>query len=100
MKHETDGHLRQLTLDDIQVGLLVRSVGKDNSQSAFSDCVVIGVMASGVVLARPYLFADTIGNLFNHLQGIERFSLTQESLLRNYQGVEMSTGKLSNFNIR
>lgn len=51
-----------------------------------------------VVLARPYLYASTIGICFNWLTGVEKFSATPTQILKHYKVVEMSTGEAADYN--
>lgn len=49
-------------------------------------------------LARPYIYADSIGSIHNCLQGVEKYSIGTHHLLRHYKVVEMSTGEAANYN--
>jgi hypothetical protein len=51
-------------------------------------------------LARPYLYADSIGTSINHLTGVEKHSTSAARLLDEYNLIEMSTGKPATSNVR
>lgn len=51
-----------------------------------------------IELARPYLYASSIGICFNWLQSVEKFSTSPNRLLTLYSVVEMSTGEAANYN--
>ncbi len=53
-----------------------------------------------VHLARPYLYANTIGICVGHLAGCEVHSTSADVLIRHYKVVLMSTGKASVYNLR
>lgn len=53
-----------------------------------------------VELARPYLYASSIGICFNWLTGVEKFSTTPNHIMTMYRVVEMSTGKPATYNNR
>ena len=116
-KHETDGHVAAINEDThLQEGTILRRIGKDGSQSPFSDMVVTRIESvdtrypslkaarafnqgdfndfqdSHIIihLARPYLYVTETGNC---LMGYEKFSVAASSAIKNYSVVEMSTGK-------
>lgn len=98
--HETDGHLRAPAWADLVPGAVLRPVGKDGSQPAFSDCVVLGVdLGRGTVkLARPFLYATLAGTACpSSLTGVEEWEVSLDRVLRqgpgfDYMLVTMSTG--------
>lgn len=51
-----------------------------------------------IELARPYLYASSIGICFNWLTGVEKFSTSPNRILDLYKVVEMSTGEAANYN--
>lgn len=51
-----------------------------------------------VHIARPYLYASSIGICFNWLQSVEEYSVNPHHVLENYHVVEMSTGEVAIFN--
>lgn len=53
-----------------------------------------------IFLARPYLYADSVGTSINHLTGVERFVISAGALLDKYNLIEMSTGKPATSNIK
>lgn len=118
-KHETDGHAAAINEDTlVQLGTVLRGIGKDGSQSPFADAVItkiragtldktfdsvkeaktfikeLGYGATTVIiqlhLARPYLYATNTGN---PLMGFENFTITLDRAIKSYSVVEMSTGK-------
>lgn len=119
--YKYDGHTRSPNFEEIEVGTVLRrvdeeSVGKNVSMEAvspFSDCVVIGIEkdkrvlvgsiskeTTWVELARPYLYADTIGVCPNFLMGVERFKVTLAQVLDAYRVVLMSRGNVAEMNNR
>jgi hypothetical protein len=99
-KYECDGHARRIQPTDIQIGLVVRRYASDGGLSCFDDATIIAVDSSNVVLARPYLYADTIFACPNWLIGVERYECSIVSLLSAYSVVETARGALSTFNAR
>ena len=113
-KYETDGHTTTINEDThLQEGTILRRIGKDGSQSPFSDMVVIRIESSDgrclslkearvfnqdshivIHLARPYLYVTETGNC---LMGYENFSVLASSVIKNYSVVEMSTGVPSTY---
>lgn len=53
-----------------------------------------------VELARPYLYANSIGIFFNCSQYVEKHSTSPNKILNFYKVVEMSTGEAANYNER
>jgi hypothetical protein len=92
--------------------------------SAFSDSIVLGIWTDEghrhggrrsyqdgaealkeapkdsiirVEIARPYLYASTIGICFNWLQGVEHYAATLQQVLENYQVILLASGKVQNY---
>lgn len=53
-----------------------------------------------IELARPYMYASTIGICFNQLTGVSQHRTTPSALQFHYSAVEMSTGEYACFNER
>lgn len=53
-----------------------------------------------VHLARPYVYANTIGICVGHLMGCEVYTATADAIIRMYKVVTMSTGKAAVYNNR
>jgi hypothetical protein len=125
-KYSTDGHITTPTPEVIRIGTVLRVVGEDSSISPFSDNVVIGITWNNtsmetlveafqaiakidgdiqehskieIHLARPYLYANTIGSMRNYLQSVEIHSTNLRCILKYYKIVEMSTGEPANYAI-
>lgn len=84
-----DGHVRQITVDDVQPGVVVREVTRhpgyeDGAISPpFPDHVVLGfdVKKGTVKLARPYLYASGTGTTApTALTGVSTVEISVERL--------------------
>lgn len=107
-----DGMVRKAQVEDIIVGTVLRRIEKDKEgntfQATFSDCVVIGIQNDTnnpnhitiVELARPYLYANTLGICSNALMGMEIHKVEMKALLSYYSVVLMSTDKIATYNVR
>jgi len=84
-----DGWVRAIVQDDIQAGVVLREVSKEPGFedgaicSPFADAVILGSNGDNVILARPYLYATSVGTTApSALVGYEKFEVPVERLLR------------------
>lgn len=113
--NKTDGHLDLIRVEDVKRGNVLRTVGKDGSQSAFSDHVILDVYKvnkygvplhepilqevtdTHVRLSRPYAYVSLIETACpTILTGVETYSVNLSTLLREdsrYRVVCQSTGQ-------
>lgn len=91
-----DGHVRQITVDDVKPGVVLREVSRKAGYAdgeivpPFADAVVLkvdpdpsGKPDATVVLARPYLYASNVGTTSpTALLGFEKFEVQLSRLVR------------------
>lgn len=84
-----DGHVRQITADDVQPGVVIREVSRqpgyeDGAISPpFPDHVILAVKDGVAYLARPYLYATLVGTTSpSALTGVSKTEVLVERLCR------------------
>lgn len=121
----SDGHTVPPDFNLIRIGTMIRRLQHEDVVEPFSDSIVLGiwyedknvykrsfptlaaavewcgaekadVTAIQIELARPYLYADSIGICFNWLSGVERFRCSMNGI-NHYRVVVSSRGEPVSF---